>query len=227
MLVVHVLDKRRSSVSGVELRRFPPAALYLIRHAFIPFAFPPSTARDPKQSRMHSCFAAEVPVPGDEANDHGRTMLAKLCARDRVMVCGQASSHCVNFSTRDLAAAWKRTTSGPHTAEGVDDEIARRRMGNLVLLKDGMSPVAGFEVNSLQETLPATTVSHAMLFSFRYFLAVLPPDMARLPRDIVAVTIEDRDLLFVTSYRTIWYVSASTIPGKQGGRPMGLSRRRV
>ncbi|CAM9375834.1 unnamed protein product, partial [Hapterophycus canaliculatus] len=54
----------------------------------------------------YSCFAAEVPVQGDEANENGRRILAKLCARDRVMVCGQASSHCVNFSTRDLAAAW-------------------------------------------------------------------------------------------------------------------------
>lgn len=67
-------------------------------------------------------------------------MLAKLCARDRVLVCGQASSHCVNSSARDLAAAWKRTTAG-----AMEDEIARRRMGSLVLLKDGMSPVAGFE----------------------------------------------------------------------------------
>lgn len=88
-----------------------------------------------------SCFAAEVPVEGDEANERGRALLAKLCARDSVLVCGQASSHCVNFSARDLAAAWKRTT----TAGALDDEIARRRMGSLVLLKDGMSPVPGFE----------------------------------------------------------------------------------
>lgn len=92
-------------------------------------------------SPLSSCFAAEVPVEGDEANEKGRAMLAKLCARDRVLVCGQASSHCVNFSARDLAAAWKRTT----TVGALDDEIARRRMGCLVLLRDGMSPVVGFE----------------------------------------------------------------------------------
>lgn len=85
-----------------------------------------------------------MPVEGDEANEKGRAVLAKLCARDRVLVCGQASSHCVNFSARDLAAAWKRTTAGGAALE--DDEMAqRRRMGSLVLLKDGMSPVAGFE----------------------------------------------------------------------------------
>lgn len=81
-------------------------------------------------------------MEGDEANERGRAMLAKLCARDRVLVCGQASSHCVTFSARDLAAAWKRTTTG---AGDLDDEIVRRRMGSLVLLKDGMSPVTGFE----------------------------------------------------------------------------------
>lgn len=80
-------------------------------------------------------------MASDEANEKGRILLAKLCARDVVVVCGQASSHCVNFSARDLAAAWKRTTAGD-----LDGDIARRRMGSLVLLKDGMSPVTGFEV---------------------------------------------------------------------------------
>lgn len=101
-----------------------------------------------------SCFAAEVPVQGDEANDKGREILAKLCARDRVLVCGQASSHCVNFSARDLAAAWKRTTAG-----ALEDEISRRRMGSLVLLKDGMSPVAGFEVGGQNCISPACLTS--------------------------------------------------------------------
>ena len=88
-----------------------------------------------------SCFAAEVPVEGDEANERGQAQLAKLCARDKVLVCGQASSHCVNFSVRDLAAAWDTTT-----AEGApEDDSARRRMAGIVLLKDGMSPVPGFE----------------------------------------------------------------------------------
>ena len=89
-----------------------------------------------------SCFAAEVPVGGDEANDAARLLLAKLCARDSVLVCGQASSHCVNFSARDLAKAWKRTTAGAPA-----DEVLRR-MAGLVVLKDGTSPVPGFEVRA-------------------------------------------------------------------------------
>eukprot|EP00904_Undaria_pinnatifida_P003287 jgi/Undpi1/1295/HiC_scaffold_11.g04687.m1 len=87
----------------------------------------------------YSCFAVEVPVGGDEENDKGRHLLAKLCARDSVLVCGQASSHCFNFSARDLANAWKRTTAGAPKDE------ARRRMAGLVLLEDGTSPVTGFE----------------------------------------------------------------------------------
>ena len=80
-------------------------------------------------------------MPGDEANDRGRSLLARLCLLDSVLVCGQAASHCVNFSTRDLAAAWKRTTAGASEAD------ARRRMGRLVVLKDGTSAVTGFEVS--------------------------------------------------------------------------------
>lgn len=87
-------------------------------------------------------------MEGDEANERGQAELAKLCARDKVLVCGQASSHCVNFSARDLAAAWrKRKTAaeGAGAAPEEEDESARRRMAGIVLLKDGMSPVAGFE----------------------------------------------------------------------------------
>lgn len=112
-----------------------------------------------------SCFAAEVPVQGDEANDKGRAVLAKLCARDRVLVCGQASSHCVNFSARDLAAAWKRTTTG-----ALEDEIARRRMGSLVLLKDGMSPVPGFEVGG--QNCFSSCESHFMILWLTSFISL-------------------------------------------------------
>lgn len=80
-------------------------------------------------------------MPGDEANERGRMLLARLCLLDSVIVCGQASSHCVNFSGRDLAAAWRRTTAGS------SEEEARRRMAGLVILKDGTSPVPGFEVS--------------------------------------------------------------------------------
>lgn len=83
---------------------------------------------------------AEVPIAGDEANERGRLLLERLCALDRVLVCGQASSHCISHSVRDLAAAWKLKTAG------VAEEEARRRMANLVVLKDCMSPVPGFEV---------------------------------------------------------------------------------
>lgn len=79
-------------------------------------------------------------MPGDEGDERGRTLLAKLCALDRVIICGQAASHCVNFSARDLADAWKRTTAG------ATDEDARRRMAHLVVLRDATSPVPGFEV---------------------------------------------------------------------------------
>lgn len=85
-------------------------------------------------------------MPGDEANERGRMLLARLCLLDSVVLCGQASSHCVNFSGRDLAAAWRRTTAGS------SEEEARRRMAGLVVLKDGTSPVPGFEVSRVNMT---------------------------------------------------------------------------
>lgn len=55
-------------------------------------------------------------------------LVRELVAEPRVLICGQALSHCVNFSTRDLLAAWP---------EG--------RMDDLGLLAGMSSPVKGFE----------------------------------------------------------------------------------
>lgn len=81
-------------------------------------------------------------VLGDESNERGKALLKQMCGLDMVLICGQASSHCVNYSTRDLAAAWKSSASDA----GHDESEVRRRMGSLVLLRDGTSAVPGFEV---------------------------------------------------------------------------------
>ena len=51
-----------------------------------------------------------------------------------MVVCGQAKSHCVNFTTRDLLSAWP---------EGRDP-------ADIVLLEDATSPVAGCEAEGDQ-----------------------------------------------------------------------------
>ena len=77
---------------------------------------------------MYSVFKAEVPVPHAPETDMNLTLVKKLEAEPKVYICGQALSHCVNFSTRDLISAWP----------------AGRR-GDLCLLRNMASPVGGFE----------------------------------------------------------------------------------
>lgn len=82
---------------------------------------------------MYSVFKAEVPVPGCPETDLNEALVQQLAAEPRVLICGQALSHCVNFSTRDLIAAWPRD-----------------RTSDVGLLATMSSPVAGFETQAVQ-----------------------------------------------------------------------------
>ena len=79
-------------------------------------------------TEMYSALRAEVEVEGDEATGLNRELIEKLSTRERVLVCGQAQSHCVNFTVRDLVEHWP--------------ESERHRIW---LLEDAMSSVPGFE----------------------------------------------------------------------------------
>lgn len=57
-----------------------------------------------------------------------RKLIDTLLLADKVVICGQALSHCVNFTTRDLVKYWP-----------VD------KRAQLVILKDCASSVPGFE----------------------------------------------------------------------------------
>lgn len=85
------------------------------------------------RTEMYSVFKAEVPVPGCAETEVNEALVRELVAEPRVMICGQALSHCVNFSTRDLLAAWP---------EG--------RMDDLTLLAGMSSPVIGFEGQAVE-----------------------------------------------------------------------------
>ena len=77
----------------------------------------------------YSAIKAEVIVPGDEKHTGVNTaLLEELKMHKSLLICGQASSHCVNFTVRDIAAHWDKA-----------------QYEKLTLLKDAMSPVAGFE----------------------------------------------------------------------------------
>lgn len=79
------------------------------------------------QSEMYSALSAEVPVAGDATTELNHALLARLQQAQQVLICGEAKSHCVNYTMRDLLANW---TGDP---------------AQLVLLEDCASAVPGFE----------------------------------------------------------------------------------
>lgn len=79
-------------------------------------------------TEMYSGLKADVIVPSDCSTHLNTKLISRLLQADRVLVCGQALSHCVNFTLRDLADAWPKD-----------------RMKDLVLLEDGASSVPSFE----------------------------------------------------------------------------------
>ena len=77
-------------------------------------------------TEMYSALRAEVPVPSDERTLLNEGLLRVLGESSHVLVCGQALSHCVNFTVRDLVSL---STSLPLVS----------------ILRDGTSSVPGFE----------------------------------------------------------------------------------
>ena len=77
-------------------------------------------------TEMYSALAADVPVTTDTAFNH--SLQASLEQSDRLLVCGQAMSHCVNYTLRDIVGKWPE-----------------KRVSDIVLLQDCASAVPGFE----------------------------------------------------------------------------------
>lgn len=78
-------------------------------------------------TEMYSAIAAEVPMEDDPSTNVNPDLIHRLHAADQVFICGEAKSHCVNYTMRDIAAHWKKDISA------------------LVLLSDCSSAVPGFE----------------------------------------------------------------------------------
>lgn len=84
-------------------------------------------------TEMYSALKAEVEIPEDPTTSLNKPMIDMLANHPKVVCCGEAKSHCVNFTVRDLLAAWP---------EG--------RAGDIVVLGDCCSPVGGFEAQADQ-----------------------------------------------------------------------------
>eukprot|EP01035_Chromulina_nebulosa_P024622 gene24622-32065_t len=55
---------------------------------------------------MYSAIKAEVPIEADPSTTLNRELLQELKKAKRLLICGQARSHCVNFTTRDIRDNW-------------------------------------------------------------------------------------------------------------------------
>jgi nicotinamidase/pyrazinamidase len=78
-------------------------------------------------TEMYSAMAAEVEVADDKQTQFNERFMAQLSANDTLIIGGQALSHCVNFTARDIISHWKGDKS------------------RIIVLTDCSSVVGGFE----------------------------------------------------------------------------------
>merc|ERR1712039_346530 len=80
------------------------------------------------RTEMYSALGAEVPLDDDPTTQLDTGLIAELAKHRNVVCCGEAKSHCVNWSVRHLLSGWPAG-----------------RAADIVVLEDGTSSVAGFE----------------------------------------------------------------------------------
>lgn len=84
------------------------------------------------KAEMYSAFKADVEVPGAANTKLNVKVLNELLRYDNIVMCGEASSHCVLYSLVDMI-------------EYFDSKKGSKPKPNILLLEDCMSPVTGFE----------------------------------------------------------------------------------
>jgi len=82
-------------------------------------------------TEMYSIFQAEVPIDEDPGTQFNKDLAKRLSLAESVVVCGQAKSHCVNYTVRDMLANIK--------------EFEPLKPENIYVLEDGCSSVTSFE----------------------------------------------------------------------------------
>jgi len=99
------------------------------------------------KTEHYSIFQADVPDPKDPSTQVNTALVQTLMTADLIVVAGEAGSHCLANSIRDLATQFN------------DASYIKK----LVLLTDATSPVPGFE--KLQEDFIKEMVSKGMQLS--------------------------------------------------------------
>lgn len=87
------------------------------------------------KAEMYSAFKADVEVPGADETKLNKQVLDRLYRSENIVICGQASSHCVRHSVDDMVKYFKDK---------------RGDTPKLYLMSDCSSPVAGYEKTTEQ-----------------------------------------------------------------------------
>lgn len=103
----------------------------------------------------YSALAAEVVREDDRNTGLNEKLLEALNAHRRVLVGGQALSHCVNYTVRDLWVNWKRDNK------------------DIIILEDCCSSVPGFEAAGQQFLVDAKAAGCTIAKSVDYVLETL------------------------------------------------------
>ena len=59
-------------------------------------------------TEWYSAIRAEVPLPADPTTETNSVLIKRLKEADRLIVCGQAMSHCVRFTLQDVIKEWEQ-----------------------------------------------------------------------------------------------------------------------
>jgi nicotinamidase/pyrazinamidase len=104
-------------------------------------------------TEMYSAIEAEVPINSDQSTTCNVELLMELGKTTYLLVAGQALTHCVNYTVRDILKYWYGKTYKNQveekalTLKGKPLTLVKTitEVGNIIILKDCMSPVARFE----------------------------------------------------------------------------------
>lgn len=102
-------------------------------------------------TEMYSAIEAEVPIETDLQTQTNKPLVKLLKDASKVVVCGQAMSHCVNYTTRDILREWDPR----NTSDIIILTDGKSTVGVIIAVYDvvyfvGASPVYGCEKDSSQ-----------------------------------------------------------------------------
>lgn len=139
-------------------------------------------------TEMYSAICAEVPLSGDRGTYPNLRLLAHLQRASKVVICGQALSHCVNYTTRDLLQHWQQA-AGRDPADLIlltdCPAVSLLHLFFLLLivivhLRAGASSVRGFE-SAGEQFLSDMRLAGLTLLSSHEATQLLHPNLSPTP----------------------------------------------